>query len=90
MVATTIRLNKKPVFKLGDRVRCLEPHDSKTNIVGKLGTILSLGNTDYPCVQFDKSIGGHDGDRKGKKGHCWNINSFKLEKIETSWKARLQ
>lgn len=63
-------------FNIGDRVILKKDYDGiglteakrgyKGKIVGGTGTTL--------CVEFDKNVGGHDGNGygvKGKKGHCW-------------------
>lgn len=61
-------------FKVGDRVR------SEYGI----GTLRSLDFDDLLLVEYDNWAGGHDGDGKGKKGHCWWQKKREIEKIEES------
>ena len=54
-------------FRKGDRV---ESSGRVGYVSGKRkGTVLRGG---INClVEFDDSIGGHDGSNRGKNGHCW-------------------
>ena len=62
-------------FKIGDRVRAVNEYDDNENIVGKIGTVISVYDydTDFIGVEFDDEIyfGGHSCGGKGKEGHCW-------------------
>ena len=75
---------KEPTnFKVGDRVRCIKANWGRLK-VGDLGTIVVRQNPDSNCVEFDRDVGGHDGDGAGKFGHCWWLteNEFELVKEE--------
>lgn len=66
-------------FKVGDRVRAIEAHDGKEEIVGKIGTIRRINTYSY-LVEFDENINGHDGDGT-KNGHCWNCAEDVLKPV---------
>lgn len=63
---------KTKKYKIGDRVKCTKEYDDKSEIVNKLGNINELCDNGEVCVEFDKNIGGHNGD-DGKDGHCWYL-----------------
>ena len=61
-------------FKIGDRVRAVNEYDDNENIVGKIGTVISVYNdTDFIGVEFDDEIGfcGHTCGGRGKYKRCW-------------------
>lgn len=78
-------------FKVGDRVKVVSV--SKLNKVtnghiriGMTGTVKVTGEK-IIGVEFDKYMGGHDGNSRlwrGKFGHCLNVLYGYLEKIEES------
>lgn len=65
------------MWKIGDRVVVVTAPRTRINVnIGDKGTVIDV----RPCngsvlVQFDKDIGGHDGNGRGsvvgKSGHCW-------------------
>jgi hypothetical protein len=67
-------------FKVGDRVKAIEEVDCKDEIINELGTIIFVKETSCNpyLVEFDNEIGGHDGDKRGKFGHCWWCNEDAL------------
>lgn len=65
-------------YNMGDRVVCLDSHDSKSSIVGETGTVKYTGAWGNPGVEFDRHISGHNGDGKRLDGHCWAIPANKL------------
>lgn len=80
----------KPVFKIGDRVRCIDGL-TNSNVTGKIGTVIANGNphlTHYVLIEFDEYIDGHDGycDAEGKPGHCWWVLDDKLILVKTKRK----
>ena len=49
-----------------------------------IGKIIFIGLGQY-LVEFDKWMGGHSGDGRGKNGHCWwaiGENLIKLKDIQ--------
>ena len=65
------------VINEGDRVICIDGHDSNNYIIWKLGTV--IGNAGICHVDFDEDILGHKGCAHDQ--HCWNVPKFKLKKI---------
>lgn len=70
-------------FKIGDRVKAVKEYDGNKNIVGKIGTIITLNGygTAHVGVEFDDNIGfrGHNCGGNGKNGHCWWCADYILE-----------
>jgi len=67
-------------FKIGDRVVGTQ----RKSIDGKTGTIRHI-NGQFG-VEFDESMGGHDGGywkTLGKNGHCWNCEPHEIKLIST-------
>lgn len=64
-------------FNIGDRVILKKDFDDGYGMkIAKCCQGEIIGEVDIDlCVEFDKNIGGHDGnavrDVKGKSGHCW-------------------
>lgn len=66
-------------YNVGDRVKVVNSKLIGARVQnGDLGTIIGshmVGDSTHFCVQFDRNIGGHDGNQvhgvRGKKGHCW-------------------
>jgi len=65
------------MFKVGDRVRCLNKVDGNNFIVGQSGTIRLCYAGGY-TVEFDKMINGHNDACFGKINHCWNCPGYSL------------
>ena len=63
-------------YKVGDRVIGIAETCYGRDIRGLKGTVIIANSDDDICVEFDKNICGHDGDGKGKAGHCWWINGL--------------
>lgn len=59
-------------FKLGDRVIALRECEGNVDIVDKTGRIVAL-YADQAIVEFEEYVGGHNGNKNGKDGHCWII-----------------
>lgn len=58
-----------PEIKQGNRVVAVGRIDGNF-LDGECGTVIAIRGS--CCVQFDNPIyHGHDGDCKGKPGHCW-------------------
>lgn len=71
-------------MKKGDRVKLIKDLHLANGKVGDTGTIISDVDEYSICVEFDKYIGGHDGndlDFKGKDGHCWWVDLEYLEPL---------
>lgn len=60
-------------FKVGDRVRAINKVDG-ADLIGKCGTVVNAKAgfwSDRLGVEFDEPFsGGHDGNGRGKMGHC--------------------
>ena len=65
------------MWKIGDRVIVVEAPNTRINVNnGDKGIVIDVRpGTGDVLVQFDKDIGGHDGNGRGsvvgKSGHCW-------------------
>lgn len=68
-------------FKIGDRVELVGENCNKNINVGDVGTVVT-GSKLFIGVDFDRDIGGHCCDGRGRPGHCWNIPCEDLEKLE--------
>ena len=69
---------------LNDRVEVVaELHTNTCDLVGLVGRVVIQGRgMGYDvCIEFDEYIGGHNGDGRGKQGHCWYISQRNLIKI---------
>ena len=76
-------------FKVGDRVKCIEAQSGKTNIIGLMGTVVTI----YPSaigVRFDVNIGGHDCNQACPNGYGWSIPEYKLKLIGWDWEQRVK
>lgn len=72
---------KKPgVFKVGDRVVCIEAECGNVHIIKKHGRVIFDDKSDNLnlLVEFDVPILGHSGDGRGNPNHCFWINGKKL------------
>lgn len=75
---------KKPgVFKVGDRVVCVEATDGNRYTVGKHGRVIRVrpeeGKHGHDVsVEFDKDVCGHSCGGNGKWGYCWNCGKETL------------
>lgn len=74
-------------FEVGDRVRAINklPYEGMFGVVdtlGKVGTVIEVGEDDTCAIEFDEHINGHDRNGKGKMGHCWWIAHEKLELVK--------
>lgn len=75
----------KHAHMIGKRIVAIEEVGHHNGNVGEKGTII-LSNGDEILVEFDKNINGHDGaDRrvKGKDGHCWWMQDYEWEYVES-------
>ena len=70
-------------FKIGDRVRAVKEYERNPNIVGKIGTVITMCDCDIG-VEFDDEIGfcGHTCGGKGKDGHCWWCPDYIIEPVD--------
>jgi len=76
------------MFKIGDRIKVIDSYDANNYILNKTGTIVVIHNdktrSSEFLIEFDEFINGHDGRNgygtfyRGKKGHCWWLNSYSL------------
>ena len=68
-------------LRVGDRVVRKADEDEKLETVGKHGKIIALSG--LALVEFDRDIGGHSGNGRGKEGHCWwcEIKTLAREKV---------
>ena len=65
-------------FKIGDRVKCVDPHSA---FEGKVGTVVCFEFNDYG-VAFDEYVPFfHDLDGRCLDGHGWWCSCLKLELI---------
>ena len=47
-------------YKVGDRVCCIEKHDSNSHIVGQVGTVRALVPAFHElAIEFDNDVHGH-------------------------------
>lgn len=61
------------VFRVGDRVVCVEATDGKTEAIGKHGRIVDTSfDPQRVSVEFDERIDGHNCHGKAKTGYGWN------------------
>jgi len=67
-------------LKIGDRVEIIGR--SSFLFVGLFGVIVDIRKDGYVGVEFDKNIGGHDCDGKGKDCHCRYLPAFDIGVIE--------
>lgn len=69
-------------FKVGDRVRAISNVANCSAVIGMLGTIIFVSNSEV-CIEFDNPFDeGHNGDGLGRDNCCrftGNVNS--LEKL---------
>lgn len=72
-------------FKVGDEVVISTQYPTMSsgsknfdNVKAKLVVVTD----DTIGVEFNKDIGGHDCDGKGKSGHCWYYTSIHVISIE--------
>jgi hypothetical protein len=75
---------KDKPFKVGDRVRNIKEYFGKSECVGKIGTVIKVGDN-YYLVQFNENIDGHAGIHKGvggKRGYYWCFEPEYLELAE--------
>ena len=87
-------MTPKHIFKVGDRVRCIDGL-TKKELVGKMGTVIDITGIEgvffnHVLVEFDEYINGHDGifGTKGKDGHCWWLPKDKFELVNTNTKRK--
>lgn len=77
---------KKPRFKVGDRVKCVNDGRWSKDIVGKFGNVVKIYNPNscepIYSVEFDEYIDGHACDGKAKDGHGWNCEAEMLELVK--------
>ena len=77
-------------FKIGDRVRAVNEYDGNENIVGKIGTVISVCDYDTGLidVEFDDKINfeEHTWGGKGKVKHCWWCPDYILEPVRVNEK----
>ena len=77
-------IEKTVALDIGSRVECIENFQFAK--VGEKGTILSnFFDKKYKepyLIEWDNNVGGHDGEGKGKRGHCEWIGSFYIKPIE--------
>ncbi|MDD3021826.1 MAG: hypothetical protein PHX61_12735 [Alphaproteobacteria bacterium] len=76
----------EPIFKVGDRVRCIEVFMDNKKTLNKTGTILNKGDGDYYTIEFDENIDGNRGIQGyGKPDYCWCMPSayFEIAKKES-------
>lgn len=80
----------KPAFKVGDRV-CRIDGLANSNATGKIGTVIAQEHpyiSKHVLVEFDKNIDGHDGNGRGKDGHCLWLPEYELELVNTNTKRK--
>lgn len=70
---------KQPgVFKVGDRVVCVESTDFNGLTVNAMGTVVNVSEVYRVGVAFDDDAHGHTCHGKAKKGHGWFCNKRTL------------
>lgn len=68
-------------YKVGDRVCCIEKHDSNSHIVGQVGTVRALVPAFHElAIEFDNDVHGHtlSSAYKCPQGRGWSISPEKL------------
>ena len=68
-------------FKIGDRVELVGEACNMNINDGDVGTVVANSGR-FIGVDFDRDIGGHSCNGRGRLGHCWNIPCEDLEKLE--------
>lgn len=58
-------------IKVGTRVICVKAWDGNERAIFEVGTVFKIDTDSSYLVEFDRDIGGHDGDGLHKDGHCW-------------------
>lgn len=83
-------MTQKHIFKVGDRVRCIDGFGNP-NAIGKIGTVIDNADidTNRVLVEFDEFVNGHDGCGRGKYGRCWWVTNDTecLETVKTPLKV---
>jgi hypothetical protein len=74
-------------FKVNDFVKSINNENSNKNCYMKQGKIIAVENKSV-CVEFfEKITYGHNGEGKGKQGHCWWLCKNDIVKVVIVEKA---
>lgn len=65
--------SKEEDWRVGDEVVVVKNFNKAK--LGMKGTVIVVENN-KPLVEFEQPMGGHDGDARGRYGHCWWMNSL--------------
>ena len=65
--------SKEEDWVVGDEVVVVREFNKAR--LGMKGTVIAVENN-KPLVEFEQPMGGHDGDARGRYGHCWCMNSL--------------
>lgn len=71
------------MFSVGDRVRCMQPHDGNPWIMDQCGTIWEIGSggcAGFALVIFDNQVHGHNAIPE-YAGRCWWVPFTHLELV---------
>lgn len=65
--------SKEEDWVVGDEVVVVREFNKAR--LGMKGTVIAVENN-KPLVEFEQPMGGHDGDARGRYGHCWWMHSL--------------
>ena len=66
---------------LTEEIETYYPNEYFNLKAGMRGKIIDYSSPYDALIEFDDFIYGHDGDGKGKNGHCWLLSKEVLIKI---------
>ena len=79
-------------FKPGDIVRCIRS-DSNPMVIGEEGVVIceTVGDEDNSVlVEFRSFVDGHNGNGRGRRGHCWSCSPSQLRLIDRVKKSKFK
>ena len=58
-------------------------------LYGKIGKIIDIDKNVWPyLIEFKEFVNGHDGDGKGKDGHCWGCEEKEITLYKDFYKLK--